>query len=202
MKIVISGAGDVGIHLVGKLSKEQHDITIIELDQKKIDYISSKFDVGIVMGDCTKYADLNKADVKNADLYIAVTHTEELNLLSGIYAKKIGAKKVIARVDYYRSRSDQKVKDLYDLGIDEIISPNTLVSKEIVSLITQRGLTDIVKFEHGKLLLAGIIIKEGDEFIGKKPDLLLSSYQEKGLRPIAVQRDDTTLPVKEGLEYK
>ena len=202
MKIVISGAGDVGAHLVEKLSLEEHDITIIELDQTKIDYISSHFDVGVVNGDCLKYKSLLEAGVDTADLYIAVTHTEELNLLSGIYAKKLGAKKVIARVDYYRSRSDQRMKDLYSLGIDEIISPNTLVSKEIVSLITQRGLSDIVKFEHGKLQLAGLVIKEGDSFVGKKAQDIFEEYRSKGLNPIAIQREDKTISIKNGEIYK
>lgn len=202
MKIVISGAGDVGTHLVEKLSSEDHDITVIEPNQKRIDYLLNHFDVAVLDGDCMDYNSLEEAGVCDADLYIAVTHTQELNLLSGIYAKKLGVKKVISRVDYFRSRSDRKVQDLYEMGVDEIISPNTLVSKEIISLITQRGFSDIVKFEHGKLFLVGFPLKKGDDFVGKRIGGFLYDFKMKGFRILSLQRGDDTIPAKENVIFK
>ena len=97
MKIIIAGAGEVGFHLAKLLAYEKQDIVLIDVDQEKLDYASSHFDCATVKGSSTSYSVLEEADIKDVDLFIAVTSYEETNLASSIIAKKLGAKTTIAR---------------------------------------------------------------------------------------------------------
>ena len=99
MKIVLSGAGEMGSHLAKMLSGNGHDITVIDKDAKLLTEVSSLADVITVEGDATTFAVLRKASVRKCDLFIAVDHIENDNVLSAIMAKQLGAKKSIARID-------------------------------------------------------------------------------------------------------
>ena len=97
MKIVIAGAGEMGSHLAKMLSGNGHDITIIDADQKLLSDVGSLADVISVEGDSTTFAVLRKAQVRKCDLFIAVNHVENDNVVAAMLAKKLGAKKAIAR---------------------------------------------------------------------------------------------------------
>lgn len=99
MKIVIAGAGEMGSHLAKMLSGNGHDITIIDADQKLLSDVGSLADVISVEGDSTTFAVLRKAQVRKCDLFIAVNHVENDNVVAAMLAKKLGAKKAIARID-------------------------------------------------------------------------------------------------------
>ena len=99
MKIVIAGAGEMGSHLARMLSGNGHDITIIDSDQKLLAEVGSLADMLTVEGDSTTFAVLRRAAVRKCDLFIAVNHEEPDNLVSAMLAKRLGAKKSIARID-------------------------------------------------------------------------------------------------------
>ena len=86
MKIIIAGAGEVGQHLAKMLSGEDHDITVIDSDAKLLDDLAGLADIVAIEGDCTTFAALRKASVRKADLFIAVNHEENINVLSAILA--------------------------------------------------------------------------------------------------------------------
>lgn len=160
MKIIIAGAGDVGFHLAMLLSYENQEITIIDTDEEKLKHISSKLDVATIKGNCTSYKSLEEADVKNARLLISATSSEETNITTAIFAKHLGAKKTVARVKNLEYLQDRERNYLRELGIDEIISPEYLASKEIKRLLNSNVVTDVFDFEGGKLTLLGILIDE------------------------------------------
>ena len=99
MKIVIAGVGEMGNHLAKMLSGNGHDITVIDSDAKLLAEVASLADVITVEGDSTTFSVLRKASVRKCDLFIAVNHAENDNILSAIMAKQLGAKKSIARID-------------------------------------------------------------------------------------------------------
>ena len=101
MKIVISGVGEMGSHLARMLSGHGHDITIIDSDAKALEEVDNGADLITIEGDTTAFAVLRKAGVRRCDLFIAVNHDENQNILAAIMAKQLGAKKSIARVDAY-----------------------------------------------------------------------------------------------------
>lgn len=158
MKIIIAGAGDVGFHIAMLLSYENQEITVIDTDEEKLKYISSKIDVATIRGNCTSYKTLEEANISEATLLISATSSEETNITTAIFGKHLGAKKTIARVksvDYLQEREKQH---LLELGIDEVISPEYLASKEIKRLLSSSVLTDVFEFEEGKLTLLGILV--------------------------------------------
>ena len=99
MKIIIAGAGEVGFYLAKLLTFERQEIVIIDLNPERLSYVSAHLDVHTVKGGSTSYRILEAANVSKADLLISVTSSEEANLATCIIAKKLGAKKTIARID-------------------------------------------------------------------------------------------------------
>lgn len=158
MKIIIAGAGDVGFHLAELLSYENQEITVIDLDEEKLSNISNKLDVATIKGSSTSYDVLDEANVSKADLLIAVTSIEEINITTSIFAKHLGVKKTVARIKNLDFLQDREKTHLKELGIDELISPESLASREIKRLLRSTALTDIFHFDDGKLTLLGILI--------------------------------------------
>ena len=160
MKIIIAGAGEVGFHLAKQLTQEKQDIVIIDLSQERLNYVSNHLDVHTVKGGSTSYQVLEGANVSKADLLISVTSSEETNLATCIIAKKLGAKKTIARIDNTEYLRDTDKLNLKDIGIDELISPESLAAREIKRLLREAALTDTFEFDNGMLTLVGINIDE------------------------------------------
>jgi len=158
MKIIIAGAGEVGFHLAKLLAYEKQDIVLIDVDQEKLDYASSHFDCATVKGSSTSYSVLEEADVKNVELFIAVTSYEETNLASSIIAKKLGAKTTIARISNLEFFLKTDTLDLKSIGVDELISPESLAAREIKRLLAKSMVTDTFEFDEGMLTLLGITI--------------------------------------------
>jgi len=158
MKIIIAGAGDVGFHLAELLSYENQEITVIDLDDERLSKISNKLDVATIKGSSTSYAVLDEANVSKADLLIAVTSIEEINITTSIFAKDLGVKKTVARIKNLDFLQEREKRHLKELGIDELISPESLASREIKRLLRSTALTDIFHFDDGKLTLLGILI--------------------------------------------
>jgi trk system potassium uptake protein TrkA len=193
MKIIIAGAGDVGFHLAMLLSYENQEITIIDTDEEKLKHISSKLDVATIKGNCTSYKSLEEADVKNARLLISATSSEETNITTAIFAKHLGAKKTVARVKNLEYLQEREREYLRELGIDEIISPEYLASKEIKRLLNSTVLTDVFDFEDGKLTLLGILID--DQCVLRNKTLLELSHlnPENDFITVAILRKGKTI---------
>ena len=129
MKVIIAGAGDVGFHLAKLLAREEHEIILIDLDGEKLAYAAKHIDVITIKGSSTSFSILEKAEIDKANLFIAVTESEETNISTAIIAKHLGAKKTIARVQNMEFLFRKDKLNLYDLGIDEVISPESLAAR-------------------------------------------------------------------------
>lgn len=193
MKIIIAGAGDVGFHLAELLSYENQEITVIDLDEEKLSHISSKLDVAIIKGSATSYAILEEANVEEADLLIAVTSIEEINITTAIFAKNLGAKKTVARIKNLDFLQEREKRHLKNLGIDELISPESLASREIKRLLKSTAITDIFYFEGGKLTLLGILIDENCLLKDCKLSEPESYNSGKDFTTVAILRDGKTI---------
>lgn len=158
MKIVIAGAGDVGTHLARLLSYEKKEITLIDLNAERLQKIANQIDVAVVRGSATSYKILRDAGVPRADLFISVTESEEVNLATTIIAKKLGARRTVARITNEEFLMDKKTLNLAEIGIDELISPESLAAREIKRLLRVAAVTDSFEFDQGLLSLIGITI--------------------------------------------
>ena len=134
MNIVIAGDGEVGMHLAEALVRSNHSITIVDPHEELLKMMESHTDLMTVTGDSTSTAVLQRANVKKADLMIAVLHDEHINLLTGIIAKKLGAKKVIARVNTMENLSPEVWRMYQDLGI-EGHHPRSLLRQKLLAFL-------------------------------------------------------------------
>lgn len=157
----------MGFHLAKLLTNEMQEIVIIDLSQERLNYISNHLDVHTVKGSSSSFKFLEAANVSKSDLLISVTSSEATNLATCIIAKKLGAKKTIARIDNSEYLTDTGKLHLKELGIDELISPETLAAREIKRLLREAALTDTFEFDNGMLSLVGIHVEENGYLVGK-----------------------------------
>jgi len=193
MRIIIAGAGDVGFHLAKLLAYEDHEIVLIDKDAHLLNITANNLDVATVRGNSTSYLVLEEANIKNADLLICVTSSEETNITTAIIGKHLGAKKTIARVQNIEFIFNKESLDLRDLGIDEIISPESLAAKEIKRLLKEAALTDSFEFDNGKLTLIGVMIDEQSQLKNKTLHEASHLNPENNFITVAILRDNETI---------
>ncbi|NOZ46729.1 MAG: Trk system potassium transporter TrkA [Chlorobi bacterium] len=195
MRIIIAGAGEVGTHLAKMLSSHKHDITVIDTDEDKLTAISSHFDILTVLGSCTSFEKLKETGIKKSDLFISVTHTEEINITAALLGKKLGAKKSIARINNFEYLEPENKAHFISLGIDSLIYPQKLAAREIVNLLKQTGTTEMFDFSGGKLSLYVIKLEEDAPIINKTLKEASSLAKNFDYRAVAITRDgDTIIP--------
>ncbi len=162
-KIIIVGAGEVGNFLANKLSSEQHNVTLIEENQSKVEELNSSLDALVIQGNGGSPSSLLEAGAEDSDLIIAVTDNENVNMLSCYIAKNMGTKKSFARVQ------DGSMKnELEELKIDQIIDPSDKACDEIEKLLSRAGIYDIYEFGNGELLSIGGVLSKDSPLLGKK----------------------------------
>jgi len=193
MRIVIAGAGDVGFHLAELLSYENQEIILIDDNQDVLDYAASHLDVLTITGDSSSIAVLEDAQTASAQLFIAVTTSESTNLVTTILAKKMGAKQTIARVRNDEYLTEEHRETFRELGVDSVISPRQLASKEIQRLISKCSFTDIFDFEDGKISLAGMTLHDSSPLINTRLMDMPEVKTDLSLRPIAILRGHRTI---------
>ena len=191
MKIVIVGAGEVGTHLARMLSKENHDIILIDEDSERLQRISSQVDLLAVNGFANSFKDLQDAGVNEADLFIAVTPYEDRNIVSCLIAKDLGAKRTVARVNNGEFLKEFNRERISRFGVDEIIYPENLAAKEIVNSIKQVGTREMIEFSDGKLILMGIKIRENAPVVNRNMEEI--SMTNSAIRAVAITRGNKVI---------
>jgi trk system potassium uptake protein len=193
MKIIIAGAGEVGTHLAKMLSTENHDIIVIDPDAIKLQYINNHFDILTIKGSAASIEILKEADIHKADLFVAVTPTEELNIIASILGKKLGAKMTISRIDNQEYLFPKNKKYFFDLGIDSLIYPEKLAANEVINLLNQTGTTEIVDFSGGLLSLYVIKLDEHAPIINQSMVEASNNDKEFNYRAVAIHRNGKTI---------
>ncbi len=192
MKIVIAGVGEMGHHLAKMLSGNGHDITVIDSDAKLLSEVSSLADVITVEGDSTIFSVLRKASVRKCDLFIAVNHAENDNILSAIMAKQLGAKKSIARIDNNEYLEPNNKEMFINMGIDYLFYPEKVAAQEVINLLGHTSTTEFVDFSGGRLSLVVFRLEPNSSLIGRGA----SGFQQEEVlnyRAVAISRDGKTI---------
>ena len=156
MKIVIAGAGEVGSHLAKMLSNESNDITVIDSDSARLEALKATTDVVTVEGNPSAIHVLNEAGVSHADLFIAVSPSsqQDINIVSAMLAKKLGSKKVTARINNEEYLTYENKYLFTEMGIDLLFYPEKIAAGEIIDLLKRTAATDSMDFARGKLQIA------------------------------------------------
>lgn len=161
MNILIVGCGNVGQKIVQKLSQEnEHNITVVDIRRKKVEAVTGEYDIMGVVGSCADIDILYEAGIKNADIVIAVTGSDELNLLTCLMAKKTGNSQTIARV---RKPEYRKSLPLFkeDLGLAMIINPEQTAAAEMARVLRFPSAIQIDTFAKGRVEILKFKVPEG-----------------------------------------
>lgn len=188
LRIIIVGCGKVGSTLVEILSNEGNDITIIDKNPQKLESLTNTFDVMGIEGNGASFTTQEEAGIKNADLMIAVTNSDELNLLCCTVAKQVGNCATIARVR--TPEYNKEVQYLTDqLGLAMIINPEFEVAKEISRILYLPSALEVSSFAHGQAELIKFKIYEDSKLNGVRISELSGVIKTKILI-CAIERDD------------
>lgn len=193
MKIIIAGAGDVGFHLSKLLSGEFHDIIVIDKDEDILRKLEAYNDVISIKGSATSIQVLKEANIKNTDLLIAVTSSEDANFTICALGKQLGAKRTIARISNHEFLDDDKSINFNSMGINHLIYPEELATEEICKLIKLSAFSESHDFVDGKLKLLGIVFEQGSPAIGKSIMELANANPDINYTAVAIHREDTTI---------
>ncbi|MCI6153445.1 Trk system potassium transporter TrkA [Fusobacterium perfoetens] len=167
MKIIIVGAGKVGELLCNDLSNEGNDITLIETDSKILDKVLSYNDIMGIVGNGTDCEILKEAYIENTDIFIAVTQSDEINIISSIMAKKLGAKYTIARVRNPLYFSQMKFMS-ESLGIDRLLNPEAEAAFFISKNLEFPNALNVETFAKNKVTMVEFLVQKESYIDGIK----------------------------------
>ena len=193
MKIVIAGAGEMGSHLAKMLSGNGHDITVIDSDPKLLADVASLADVLTVEGDSTTFAVLRKASVRKCDLFIAVNHVENDNVVAAVLAKQLGAKKSIARIDNNEYLEPNNKEIFINMGIDYLFYPEKVAAQEVINLLGHTSTTEYVDFSSGRLSLVVFRLDPTSSLIGRELSGFKDDAAQLSYRTVAIARGGQTI---------
>lgn len=166
MRIIIDGAGDVGMHLAKLLSREEQDIVLIDKDREKLETMDANYNLMTLVGSPTSFATIKDAGAAGADLFIAVTPFETGNITACSIAKYLGAKSTVARIDNYEFMTEKPRAFFSSIGIDHTIYPEYLAATEIITALNHTWARHWFELHNGEIFLIGVKVTSSAKFIG------------------------------------
>ena len=193
MKIIIAGTGKVGRSVAAVLSDEGNDVTIIDLDPETIESVSNDLDVNCVEGNAADPEALRGAGAGEADLVVAVTEKDEINMVCGIAARKLGAKHVIARIrDPLYLHQIAFLRET--MGLSQIINPEYECAKEISRILRFPGASRVDSFSKGSVEIVEHRIPEQGALSGVRLRDLNSRFGAKVLIALVERNGSALIP--------
>ena len=159
MKIILVGGGKVGSALCRSLVADNHDVVLIEQNETVLNYMTSRFDIIGIAGNGADFAMLEAANVQDCDIFIAMTQYDEVNMVSAVLAKKMGAKETIVRVrnpEY----SNPYFKEKNILGFSLIVNPELLAARAIANIIDFPNALSVERFAGGLVSLMEFVVRK------------------------------------------
>ena len=169
MKIIIVGAGEVGYHIAQKLSEENQDVFLIDKDPEKVKRITENLDIQAVSGSGTSPQMLRDSGIVDAELLVAATDSDEVNLIACSLARHLSPH--ILKVARIRNPEYMEEKELLSqdlLAIDHIINPDSVMVETILSLMMVPEAADVIDFADGRVKLLGVTIEPDSPFVGRR----------------------------------
>ena len=190
MKIVIAGAGNVGIHLAKLLAGEDQDIVLIDESPEKLARLDSSFDLLTIQESPVSLHGLKEAGAGSADLFVAVTTDESRNLISAQLAHYLGAKKTVARINNYEYLQPKHMEYFNSIGLDSLIYPELLAARDIVDGMKLSWIRQWWEFAGGALVMMGIKLRDNAQILDKP---LSQLGKERPYHIVAILREGVTI---------
>ncbi len=191
MRIVIVGSGAVGSYLAERLSNEGQDVVVIENDDARAAAVQDQLDALVLVGNGASPATLTRAGAKRADLLIAVSNSDGVNVLACHAAHVLGTRRTVARIE-----DPDLIDGVTDLGVDVVIDPGEMAAHEVLDLVSQRGVSDLVEFVDGQLTLVGGIVRRDSVLLDQRLSDLRQHHDRFDWAIAAIVRHGETMPVR------
>ena len=208
MKIIIEGAGQTGSHLAKMLSVESNEIAVIDSDSARIRQLATQADVVTLQGPPSNIRLLKEAGCAEADLFIAVNPRmdQSVNIVSALLAKKLGTKRVIARIDDQAYLSPENKLLFKDMGLDMMFFPEKSASDEIVDMLRSNSSADTLDFARGKLQLTVFKLDDDspllDMNVAEFAHAVKNKQADADFRIVAISRGGKTIIPKFDTGFK
>jgi len=203
MKVIILGAGQVGGSLAETLLEENHDITLVDINQERLKDFADRLDLRTVLGRCSYPDILRQAGADDADMVIAVTDSDEANMVACQVAYSlfhIPTKIARIRSPHYFIRKELFGKE--NLPIDVFISPEQLVTNYVTQLIMHPGALQVLDFGGGIVKLVAVKPYYGGPLVGKSIGKIREYLPDADMRFVAIFRNDQSIPIDEKTEIE
>jgi len=189
MKILIAGAGIVGANLAEQLSIEGHEISLVDNDPEVLRPLTDKLDVLTVQGSASSPSTLKRAGIDSAEMVIAVTRSDEVNMIVCALAAAKGVPVKIARVRNEELTGDDPLFNPKDFGIDRAINPEKIAVEYIMKYIDTPGATDVADFAGGRVLMRGFMVSEDMPIANCQLFDLRAMEASKGVLIVGIYRE-------------
>lgn len=190
MKILIVGAGAVGFNLAKQLSMEGHDISVVEKDSDLVKRITEKLDVSVVSGSASSPSILEEAGIKNTDMVLAVTNSDEINMVVCTISHSYGVKTRIARIRNPEFTDEKPILHQNGFYIDHVVNPERITINSIMDIIGTPGAIYVADFTEGEILLRGFNVPEDAPIVGKRLSELKEVESTDSFLIVAIQRNN------------
>ena len=203
LKIVIIGAGEVGFNLAKSLSRQDYDISVIDVDPQKCSRIKNTLDAHVIEGDGCSQRVLQSIEMDKVDYLLALTKIDEINLVSCRIAKKMGAKHIICRLRNTEYSHKSAIATASEFGIDHVVYPEKAAQVEIEHLVRQSSAVEIQEFMEGNIVLVGVDLESSSPLIGRSLENVITSNPYINHSTVMINRnDDFFIPKKSDLYRK
>ena len=192
MRIVIVGAGQVGFHLADKLSRQGQDVTVVDADPERGEYLRDRLDVLTVEGNGTAIPVLEEAGLRGADLFLAVTNSDEVNLIGCLAADRMGVGRKVARISNPDLFIERSVFSHDELGIDLMINPERECAWETLQLLRSEVANELLPFAGGRVHLVGLRLQAGAPVVGRTIEDAGRRFGHLGYTTAAIRREGRT----------
>ncbi|MBV5343786.1 NAD-binding protein, partial [bacterium] len=191
MKIIIAGAGEVGTHLAKLLARENFDILLLDEEPSKLKDLEASYDLITSVGSPTSITDLQEAGIDKADLFVAVTPLESVNMTACMLATNLGAKRTLARINNYEYLLPKNKEFFEKLGVNHLIYPEVLAAEEIVESLSTNWLRQNLSFCDDALILLGIKVRKSALILNQKFNS--GFFNNEDYRVVAIKRGNKTI---------
>lgn len=190
LKIVIIGAGEVGFNLAKSLSRENYDITVVDINPDKCLRIKNNLDAHVIEGDGASQRILQKLDMKKVDYLITLCPIDEVNLVASRISKKMGAKHVICRLRNTEYSHKNAIITPEQFGIEYVTYPEKAAQIEIENLIRRSSTVEVQEFKDGAILMVGVNLESSSPLIGRTIDSVITSNPFTAHKTVLINRND------------
>lgn len=190
MRILIAGAGEVGRHLAKLLARENHNITLMDADSERLQDLDM-YDFMTSRGNPTSIYDLKECGVGGADLFVAVTPYESINMTACMIANNLGVPKTLARIDNYEYLLPKNKEFFAKLGVDYLIYPEVLASQGIIESLKKNWMRQYMPFRNGEMILLSVKVRANAPILNKK--FISGYFGHNRYRVVAIKRGHETI---------